>query len=71
MADEVEPVKPESMSMSDRPGGVSEAWRYARAAVAGVAIAFVMLVAAPQLPLSYPLAIGLYVVAGVLFLVND
>ncbi|HEX8941371.1 MAG TPA: hypothetical protein VF763_14550 [Candidatus Limnocylindrales bacterium] len=47
--------------------GTGEAGRYGRALAAGVAIAFVMFVAAPWLPLSYALAIGLFVAAAVLY----
>ncbi len=45
---------------------MSEARRYGQAAVAGVAVAFVMLVGSPGLPLTYVLAIALFVVAGVI-----
>lgn len=52
--------------MANPSSGISEAWRYARAALAGVAIAFVMLVGAPQSPPTYLVAIGFFAMAFVL-----
>lgn len=58
-------------SVSRHERAVLEARRYARAVAAGVAIAFVMLVAAPETPLTYPLAVGFFVAAGVLIWIDD
>lgn len=46
---------------------MSEVRRYGTAAAAGIAIAFVLFVANPTAPLTYILAIGLFVSAGVLY----
>ncbi len=50
---------------------VLELRRYGRALAAGIGIAFVMLVAAPETPLTYPVAVGCFVTAGVLAWVDD
>ncbi len=57
--------------MSDQDGGTSEAMRYARAAAAGIAVAFVLLVGNPGTPPSYLLAIGAFAMALVLIVVKD
>ncbi len=46
----------------------SEAARYGRAALIGLAVIFVMFVARPEIPPSYLLGVGLFVAAGVLML---
>lgn len=58
-------------SVSQYEQAMVEAKRYARAGLAGVAIAFVMFVASPQIPITYVLAVGFFVAAGILVWVND
>jgi hypothetical protein len=54
----------------DVEGLIKEARRYAQAALAGVAISFVMIVADPGSPPTYVIAIGFFVAALVLVLLD-
>ena len=65
--DPLRPAPPRDAD-ADRQEPMSELRWYGQAALAGVAIAFVMFVANPSSPLTYVLAIGFFVAALVLLL---
>ncbi len=56
--------------MSGQDGGRSELGRYARAAAGGIAVFFVFLVGAPEMPLTYLFAMGMFGIAIILIVMD-